>query len=119
MKKLLLWVSAVAIAGLTAACDAQSSSSFNPTAPSASGLNGGRSAPLATGAQVGSQSPADPCTPPPGADTHFRPGPGAPVPGAEPSCQTGNEPDPGLDYGGTPPETPGTPDTDFRPAPAR
>jgi hypothetical protein len=118
MKKLLLWVSAVAVAGLAAACDGgQSSSPFSPTAPSASNPNrGGGSVPLASGLQGGSDS----CTPPPGADTYYRPAPSGTAPGpGGPSCQTGTGSEPGFEVGGTPPETPGTPDTYRRPAPGR
>jgi hypothetical protein len=118
MKKLLLWVSAVAVAGLAAACEgAQSSTPFSPTAPSASNPNRGSSnTPVASGLEG-----SDPCTPPPGADTYFRPAPSGTAPGAsgEPGCQTGTGSEPGFNSGGTPPETPGTPDTYWRPAPGR
>jgi hypothetical protein len=127
MKKLFHWVSAVAVAGLAAACDGgQSSSPFSPTAPSASNPNrggasnpnrGGGSVPLASGLQGGSDS----CTPPPGADTHYRPAPSGTAPGGsgEPGCQTGTGSGPGFDVGGTPPETSGIPDIERRSAPGR
>jgi hypothetical protein len=113
MNKLFLWVSAVTVAGLAAACDGSQSSPLSPTGPSASTPSSGSSTQPA--------ADSDSCTPPPGADTHIRTAPGAtPSDGqGEPSCQTGEGLDEGLEYGGTPPATPGTPDTERRPAPGR
>jgi hypothetical protein len=113
MKKLFLWVSVVAVAGLAVACDGTQGSPLSPTTASPSTPSNGRSNQPAAG--------SDSCTPPPGADVYRRDNPGAtPSDGqGEPSCQTGEGPDEGFDYGGTPPTTPGTPDTERRPAPGR
>ena len=113
MKKLFLWVIVVAVAGLAVACDGTQSSPLSPTAGSPSTPSNGRSNQPAAG--------SDPCTPPPGADVYRRDNPN-PTPSdgqGEPSCQTGEGTDEGFDSGGTPPTTPGTPDTERRPAPGR
>lgn len=113
MKKLFLWVIVVAVAGLAVACDGTQGSPLSPTAGSPSTPSNGRSNQPAAG--------SDPCTPPPGADVYRRDNPN-PTPSdgqGEPSCQTGEGKDEGFDSGGTPPTTPGTPDTERRPAPGR
>jgi hypothetical protein len=112
MKKLFLWVIVVAVAGLAVACDGTQGSPLSPTAGSPSTPSDGRNQGAAG---------SDSCTPPPGADVYRRDKPDAtPSDGqGDPSCQTGEGPDGGLDHSGTPPTTPGTPDTERRPAPGR
>jgi hypothetical protein len=113
MNRLFLWVIVVAVAGLAVACDGTQGSPLSPTAGSPSSPSNGRNNQPAAG--------SDSCTPPPGADVYRRDNPN-PTPSdgqGEPSCQTGEGKDEGFDSGGTPPTTPGTPDTEWRPAPGR
>jgi len=122
MKKPLYWVGMVVVAVATVACDgAQGSPFVTPTAPSASSPSSGsgRITPTATAPQA-----APPCTPPAGADVHFRPAPSGTTPPAgdpgQPSCETREgDSGPSTNTGGTPPANPGDPDTEFHAGPGR